>query len=108
MARHQSHLIKFTNIPSRHNNSTTVGIVANQVDGILYLVNYPSVISLPFAPLLAVHGPEITLFVGPFVPNSALVVLQVSNVGVAREEPQEFVNDAWPVYSLRGHGREAV
>ena len=83
MARHQSHLIKLTDIPGRDDNTTTVGCITNQVDGILNLVNHSPVVCFPLAPLLTVYRPEVAFFVSPFVPDSDLVILELTDIGIS-------------------------
>ena len=108
MARHQSHLIELANVPCRDDDTPTVRGISNQVDGVLNLVDYSAVVSLPFPPLLTVYRPKVSILVGPFVPDSNLVVLQLADVGVPRDEPQQLVDNTRPVYSLSGHCREAL
>ena len=63
----------------------------------------------PRAPLIAVDGPEIAVAVRPFVPDADPVVLQVLDVGVPLQEPQELVNDGFEVQLLGGeHGKTSA
>src|SRR3546814_18627402 len=55
----------------------------------------------PIAPLLAVDGAEIAAFVGPFVPDGHLAILQPADVGVAAQEPEQF-DDARAQMELLG------
>lgn len=57
------------------------------------LIDLPAIRRFPAAPLLAIHRPQFTLLVGPLVPDRHAVVLQVTDVGVALQEPQQFMND---------------
>ncbi len=50
---------------------------------------------------------ERAVFVGPFVPDSHSVFLKVVYVGVAFEEPEEFVDYALEVYFFCRYEREA-
>ena len=51
---------------------------------------------------------EVTILVGPFVPYAHAIVLQVFDVGVTIEEPQQFVDDGLEVQLLRGEAGESV
>jgi hypothetical protein len=62
----------------------------------------------PGAPLVAVDGAEIALLVGPFVPDGDAVVLQVLDVGVAPQEPEQFVDDGLEVDLLGGEQGKAL
>ena len=56
----------------------------------------------PTAPLVAVDGTEVAVFIGPFVPDADPILLEVGNVGVALQEPQELVDDAAQVQLFGG------
>src|SRR3546814_8886218 len=62
---------------------------------------------LPVAPLLAVDGAEVARLVGPFVPDADLVLLEVRDVGVALQEPEQLDDDRAQVQLLGGEEREA-
>src|SRR5690606_4283673 len=47
-------------------------------------------------------------FVGPFVPDADLVFLQVGDVGLALQEPQQLVDDRAQVQLLGGDQGEAL
>ena len=48
------------------------------------------------------------MLVGPLIPDRDLVVLQVLDVGVALQEPEQFDDDGAQVQLLGRHHREAV
>ncbi len=48
------------------------------------------------------------MFVGPFVPDSDAVLLEVAHVGVPFEEPQQLMDDGRDVDALGGHQREPL
>src|SRR6185437_1235258 len=62
----------------------------------------------PAAPLLAVHRAEVAVLIGPLVPDAHLVILEVTDVGIALQEPQQLVDDRAQVQLLGGDQREAV
>ncbi len=72
------------------------------------LVDVTPVRRRPGAPLVTVHRPEIAVCIGPLVPDGDLVVVQVTQVGVALQEPQQLMNDGAQVAFLGGHQRKAV
>ena len=51
---------------------------------------------------------QVTVRVGPFVPDAHAVLLQVLHVGVAFEEPEQFVDDGFQVQLLGSEAGEAV
>jgi len=69
MAGHQCHLVELGHVPSAHDDAAAVGVAFERVDDLLNLVNMAAIGCGPAAPLHAVHGAEVTIFTGPFVPN---------------------------------------
>lgn len=42
---------------------------------------------------MSIDGSEVAIFVGPLVPNSHSMLLQIVHIGVSLEEPEELVDD---------------
>src|SRR5438477_7250694 len=61
----------------------------------------------PVSPLRAVNAAEISFLVGPFVPNRHAVFVEIFDVGVAAQKPEQFVNDRFDVQLLRGQERKS-
>ena len=57
---------------------------------------------------MTIDGTELTVFVGPLVPDTDAVLLEVFHVGVALEEPEKFVDDGLQMELLRGEQGETV
>ena len=57
--------------------------------------------------MLAVDRAEVAALVGPFVPDAHAVVVEVFDVGVAGQEPQQLMDDRFDVQLLGGGEREA-
>lgn len=57
---------------------------------------------------MAVDRAEVAFGVGPFVPDGDIVLVEVGDVGVASEEPEEFVDDGAGVDFFGGDEGEAV
>ena len=72
------------------------------------LVDQAAIRGFPAAPLLAVDRPEVAVFVGPLVPDADAVRLEVGDVGIALQEPQQLVHDRLQVQLLGRHHREAL
>jgi hypothetical protein len=66
------------------------------------LVDVAPVARRPGAPLIAVDRAKVAVGVGPLVPDADAVVLQVSDVGVALQEPEQLVDDGLEVDLLGG------
>ena len=75
--------------------------LADLVDGL-------AVLGRPGAPLLAVDRAEIAALVGPLVPDAHAVLVEIFDVGVAGEEPEQLVDDRFDVQLLGGEQREAL
>ena len=52
---------------------------------------------------MPIDGAELTVLVGPFVPDAHAMLLQPAHVGVAAKEPQQLIDDRLEVDLL---GRE--
>ena len=100
VARRQRHLLNLAHIPRTDDEPARVGIFLYIIEYLRNLVNGGVVSAGPRTPLLAVNGTEVAVRVGPFVPNRHLMVVQVGNVGVALQEPQQFIDDGTEVQLL--------
>ena len=106
VAGRQGHLVHLAGIPGRHKEAAGVGVVPDHVDDIRQLVDAPAVRGGPAAPLMAVDRPQVPVFVRPFVPDGHAVVLEILDVGIPGDEPEEFMNDGLEVDLLGGQQRE--
>ena len=57
---------------------------------------------------MTIDGTELAILVGPLVPDTDAVFLEVLHVGVALEEPEQFVDDRLQVEFLRSEQGETV
>ena len=72
------------------------------VHHVAYLVNGTSRIVGPCAPLVAIHGSQFTVLIGPLVPDAHPMFLQIAHIRVTLQEPQQFVHDALEMEFLGG------
>ena len=82
------------------------GIAPDLRDHVRELVDVPAAGRRPRAPLVAVDRPELAVRVGPFVPDRDAVGLEVGDVRLAAQEPQELVHDRLRVHLLGREQRE--
>ena len=106
VAGHQRHFVKFADIPCRYDDSTAVGIGFDRFNRLLHLVDDTSIFGFPTAPLFSINGTQIPVFIGPFVPYSDTVFLEILDVCIALEKPKQFMNDGGQVKFLGGHHRK--
>src|SRR5579859_2559859 len=66
----------------------------------------PAIRRRPRAPLVAIDRTELAVFVGPLVPDTYAVFLEITGIGLALQEPQQFMDDRLQVNLLRGQQRE--
>ena len=107
VAGRKGHLVHLTRVPGTHEHTARIGMIAYQVYDIAQLVYAPAVGGRIAAPLVAVHGAEVSVLVGPFIPDGNLVVLKVFDIGVALDEPQKLVNDRFEMDLLGGQKRSS-
>jgi hypothetical protein len=107
MAGHQCHLVEIGHVPRRDEQTTRVGIAFDLVDDLGDLIDVAAIRGRPGAPLIAVHRTELSIFIGPFVPDAYAVFLEIAGIGFAPQEPQQFVDDRLQVNFLRRQQRKA-
>lgn len=93
VARWQGHFIKLAHVPGTDD-------VAAGMRGALDLIYKPgdlvvtcSIGSLPRAPLVAVDRPQVPIFISPIIPDPYVIFVQVSDVRVTCQEPEQLVDD---------------
>ena len=57
---------------------------------------------------MAIDRAQVAVFIGPLVPDGDTVILQVLDVGVSGEEPQEFMDDGLEVHLLGGEEGKTI
>ena len=95
-------------IPCAHYYATGVGIVADVVNCLCYLVNECSVIRGPRTPLVAVDMAKVAVRSGPLVPYTYAMLLQVAHVGIAAQKPEQLVYDGAQMQFLGGKQGESI
>src|SRR5262249_37555951 len=95
-------------VPGGHEKTARVGILTDRLDDRSDLIDGAAAGRRPRTPLLAVNRTKITILVGPFVPDGDAVVVEILDVGVTGEKPQQFMDDRFQMQFLRGHQRKAV
>lgn len=109
VARWQCHFFDFCGVPCRDHHPPTVGMVADKVYDLCYLVNGLAVFRGPRTPLMAVDRAKVAgVWVSPFIPYTYTMVLKVTDIGVAGKKPKEFVNNALQMEFLCGEERKAI
>ncbi len=108
MAGGQRHFVDEGGVPGGYDEAAAVGIAFDLLDNVGDLVDMPAVGGGPGAPLVAVYGAEVAVFVGPFVPDGYVIFFQVADVGVAFEKPKQLVDDGAQVELFGGEQGEAL
>ena len=108
MARRQRHLVDIGRVPGRDDEAARIRVVADLFDHVGELIDRAPVRRRPGAPLAAVDRAEIAVLVRPLVPDAHAVVLQIAHVGVAGDEPEQFVDDRFEMQLLGRDHRKAV
>src|SRR5215207_7723622 len=107
MARRQSHPRQLGYIPCTYDQAARVGSRTNLLDHFADLIDRFAVPARPRSPLPTIHRPPLALGVGPLVPNRNSVLVEITDIRVAVEKPQEFINDRLEMHLLCRHEREA-
>src|SRR5439155_15332856 len=75
-------------------------IGSNILDDLRDLIDRIPVISSPVAPLRAVYAAQVSVLVGPLVPDGYTALLEPSNVCLAVQHPEQFVDDRFEMNLL--------
>ena len=87
-------------------DAARLGIALDQIDRVLYLVD---ALAVPIAPLVAVDGPEVAIWIGPRVPDRRVIAeILLVRVGRSREKPQQLAHDRLEQHLLGREQRKAV
>ena len=54
-----------------------------------------SVRTFPAAPLFAVNRSQFAVLIGPFIPDAYAMFFQVFDIGIAFQEPEQFIDNAF-------------
>ena len=57
---------------------------------------------------MTINWPQVAIFVGPFVPDGHLVVVQILDIRIALEEPQKFMDNRAKMKLLCRQARETL
>jgi hypothetical protein len=104
----QGHLVHVGRVPGRNDQAAAVRVGPDGVFQPADLVDHPAIRRRPAAPLLAIDRAQIALGIGPFVPDPDAIVLQIFDVGVPGEKPQQFMNDGFGVQLLGGQQGKTI
>ena len=108
VAWRQRHLSDFARIPRADNEPAAVGIFFDLFDDLFNLVYRAPIRRAPVAPLRAINTAEIAVLVRPFVPNRHAVLVEIFDVRVAAQKPEQLVDDGFEVNLLGRDERETV
>ena len=106
VARRQRHFIQLADVPRRDDDPAGVRVVFQLVHHRADLVDMAAVRRRPGTPLFAVDRPQVAILIRPLVPDGDVVLMQIGDVGVALQEPQQFVDDRTQMAALGRHQRE--
>ena len=108
VAGRELHLAEIGNVPGRNHKTTGIRIATDLLQQPFDLVMGLPVRPLPGAPLAAIDRAEVAALVCPFIPDRDAVLLQIFDVGIALQEPQQLMDDGLQMQPLGGHEREAL
>lgn len=83
-------------------------MVLYKVDNLRELVNLSASGFGKTPPLVAVHWTQVSVLVGPLVPDAHPVVFEVFDVRISAYEPQKFIYDGLEVDLFGGQKRKAL
>lgn len=102
MAWGECHFLNIAHVPCANHMPARVGIGCKRCHHIRYLVDMPPVGGWPAAPLVSIYGAQIPICIGPFIPNGNPILIQVPDVAIAFQKPQQFVDDGFKMQFFGG------
>ena len=102
------HVVHLDRVPRRNDVAARGGVVLERVDDLGNLIDRAAVGGRPGTPLHAVHRTQVTVLVGPFIPNGHAALLQPADVRGTAQEPQQFNCHRLKVHALGGNQREGI
>src|SRR5436190_7949239 len=107
MTRWQRHPADLGRIPCAHDESPALWIRFDLRDDVVDLIDTHAAFAAPIAPLRTVNAAEFAVFVGPFIPDRDAMFVEVANVRIAAQEPEQLVDDRFDVQLFRGEQRKS-
>ncbi len=104
----QGHEMQFAGVPGADEMPPAIRVFSNGTNDFVDLIDRAAVRFSPVGPLSSVNAAEVAVFIGPLVPNGHLVFVEVLDVGIALQEPEQLVNDGTQVKFLGGQEGELV
>ena len=96
MAGGKGHLRDLTRIPGGDDVTAAVGIpfeIGNKARDLIDGTSSGTLRPAPAPPLGAIDRAEITVGIGPFVPDRDIVLLEITDIGIAFQKPEQLMND---------------
>ena len=108
VAGRQVHAFQVSHVQGAPDDAALVRVMLDGLDRLLYLVDEAPVVVRPRTPLVAIDMPQLPVRVSPFVPDADAMLLEEVYVGVAAQEPQQFVDDGFQMELLGRQAGETV
>ena len=103
MAGHERHFGEIGYIPGADDQPAAIGIGFDLMDQILYLINHHTICTLPATPLFAVNRTQFAICIGPLVPDTDSVFLEIANIGFSLQKPKQFMDNAFRMHLFSGN-----
>lgn len=104
---HQRHFRKIGHVPRADDETATVRCLPDLPDQLADLVDRSSAGPFPTAPLFAVYGSQLSVGIGPFIPDADPMFFKEPDIRLAPQEPKKLVDDAFSMQFLGRHQRKA-
>ncbi len=102
----EGHPIELGHVPCANDKTPAIRIGFDLVNDAIDLIDDRPIGAVPVDPLRSVDGAEVAVLVGPFIPNSDAVFVEITDVGLAAQKPEQFVDDRFQMQLLRGQRRK--
>ncbi len=106
MTGRQFHALDVRHVPGRDDEPARIRVALDLADEPGDLIVGLAVGTGPRAPLLAIDRAEIAIGVGPFIPDGNAIGFEIADVGIAVQEPDQFMHDRFQMQTLGGDERK--
>jgi len=108
VAWRKCHIVQLTYVPGTNYMPPGIGVLLNRIQHLAYLVDMCPIRCRPASPLVPIYMAQLSIFIGPFIPDLYPMVVEVSCIGIAIEKPEQLMNDGFQVKFFGGHQWETI
>jgi hypothetical protein len=108
VARRERHSRHVGRVPGAHNQPARIRIRADGFDDFADLIDALARRCGPRPPLFAINRAKLAFVISPFIPDGNMILVEILNVRLTAQKPQQLVNNRSQVKLFRRHERKPI